>query len=273
MKKNKKPQGRCIFCNGFNLSKQHIFPDWINRLITQVNEHSQTVIIADTSEQLVKKDYTIYVSPELRKKQGPLGSAKLRIVCKKCNNGWMSDLEQSVIPFLLPLIKGEKSEITQIESGLLAQWIMMTTIMHEYTDLNGISTTYEERQALVNGIIPPSWDIYIANSGESEWKFRRKQTYSKFIVPAELLETKEEKYYMHSLTSFGIGEVFISAYSSQYNKIKLHLQEGFPNLTCIYQQNKPLAGHLKKLTPGQPELITASIVDSHYIKVSDQPLY
>jgi len=36
-----KPHGRCIFCGGTGLSKEHIWSDWLSGLIPRNDEHGE----------------------------------------------------------------------------------------------------------------------------------------------------------------------------------------------------------------------------------------
>ena len=52
--------------------------------------------------------------------------------CKRCNNGWMSELETLVRPILRPLMHGQKCTLSSADLTVLARWVFKTTLMWEY---------------------------------------------------------------------------------------------------------------------------------------------
>ena len=92
---------KCIFCNGASgtrLTKEHIFPDWLRRLFprspTDTHTHGHTSWKG------------LQPVTSLTKKQGQAGSRRVKVVCQKCNNEWLSGLEKRTKPLLLMLIHG-----------------------------------------------------------------------------------------------------------------------------------------------------------------------
>lgn len=49
-------------------------------------------------------------------------------VCRKCNHGWMSDLETWCSPVLTPMITGTAQGLTIDQQALLSQWIVKTAM-------------------------------------------------------------------------------------------------------------------------------------------------
>lgn len=85
----------CIFClSRRDLTGEHAFPVWLGKALGP----SATRL----GEQQFTKDGRL-----LRSYNAPGFSLKSNAVCKKCNNGWMSQLETSVKPVLEPVALGE----------------------------------------------------------------------------------------------------------------------------------------------------------------------
>lgn len=57
--------------------------------------------------------------------------ATTKRVCKKCNGGWMNDLERSVRPFLGSLIRGNGRTLYKDGQRLLAAWSVKTALAME----------------------------------------------------------------------------------------------------------------------------------------------
>ena len=68
---------KCAFCPSNKLSKEHIWSDWINKCLPPTE---YTFRRRDENGE-----YKYWQSSEL--------NFKARVVCKPCNNGWMSSLE------------------------------------------------------------------------------------------------------------------------------------------------------------------------------------
>jgi hypothetical protein len=108
---------RCIFCGGTGLSKEHIWSDWLGKIIPRSDDHSQSII-----RDVPGPDRIRIVEPFLYSHQGSMNSRKLRNVCKKCNNGWMS-----------AIVNRAKPSAEMIRD--LAAWISLSSVMAEFTDL------------------------------------------------------------------------------------------------------------------------------------------
>lgn len=119
-------RGECIFCSdGTSFKKkEHVFPEWLLKDLdvrSEQREYKEIVSkVADDGTldfDLVvrqKKDFGNFVSP---------------FVCDECNGGWMSNLEASVKPILLPLVLGRKTltKLTKVERLIIARWAIKTT--------------------------------------------------------------------------------------------------------------------------------------------------
>ena len=78
----------CGFCGGQDVSKEHLWPEWILKIVRQTRGGE-------------RKRFT--VEHERHGKTARFRSAKLEtkvgMPCEMCNKGWMSELENSVRPF------------------------------------------------------------------------------------------------------------------------------------------------------------------------------
>lgn len=84
-----KPPGRCIYCGGLGLSKEHIFADWLRDYIPRdATEHSMAVTI----------QWPHMADTRLESKTGDTHARRIRKVCVACNGGWMSELQQAAKP-------------------------------------------------------------------------------------------------------------------------------------------------------------------------------
>ncbi len=163
-----KTPGKCIFCGGGNLSKQHVIPDWIKGIIprnaTESTKHQ------NFKPRFQYVDDMLVVKPELEVHNGHIGTRKIRNVCTRCNNGWMSKLEGEAKPLLTSLMLGQNVELDDNAQKTLSRWIVMTSIMVEFTDLQSIAIPPEDRVTLMKGQVPSEkWKIRIGRCQENQW--------------------------------------------------------------------------------------------------------
>ena len=157
---------RCIFCGATGLSKEHIWSDWLKTLIARRKEHTQdkakfdfdnTTKTFGTLEPLVSK-----------KVQGCPTQKKVRVVCEKCNNGWMSRAVEDAKPIASKLILGERCQYNEDDLRKLTIWLAITTVMQDFIGDSHISP--EDRVILMNtSEPPPDWTMWIGYYGGRRW--------------------------------------------------------------------------------------------------------
>jgi hypothetical protein len=104
------------------MSAEHVLPQWLRRLVQPPG----------TSRRTVRFDLA---SGEIHDEQTKAGSGfavRPRVVCRACNNGWMSQLEEQVRPLLTPLVRGVPTALTADDGALIAAWCMKTAIVGQY---------------------------------------------------------------------------------------------------------------------------------------------
>ena len=85
------------------------------------------------------------------------------VVCRRCNNGWMSELEDLAKPILVPLITHPHvpRSITAVECLTLASWLATKSVVvdfHNFT-IGGQTTLFykpQQRRSLRDRTVPPS---------------------------------------------------------------------------------------------------------------------
>lgn len=71
---------------------------------------------------------------------------KAKIVCSKCNNGWMNDIEAETSPILKPIIANPRGmrRLTKNNQSVLARWATLRTMVFDQIREN----TYYSQQEL-----------------------------------------------------------------------------------------------------------------------------
>jgi hypothetical protein len=79
---------QCLFCDSHNLTREHIWPDWLVELFPKGNYSATQAHSEFGTLTRHAKDIT----------------HKARFVCGDCNRGWMSEIEGIASEFLKPVI-------------------------------------------------------------------------------------------------------------------------------------------------------------------------
>jgi hypothetical protein len=103
----------CIFCGKPAGSREHIWPQWI----------------------LARKNFGPF---RLKRAGAPaviLNNTELttKAICGKCNTGWMSDLENEVIPILTPIFEDKPVSLDEHQQHVLAVWITKMAFLFDST--------------------------------------------------------------------------------------------------------------------------------------------
>ncbi len=72
-------------------------------------------------------------SPAGHSRRGRTLESKARVVCGRCNSGWMSRTEESVRSFLAPLISRREVALTADNPWSLATWAVKTMLLLQHT--------------------------------------------------------------------------------------------------------------------------------------------
>ncbi|MGP8163441.1 MAG: hypothetical protein ACLQAN_06650 [Acidimicrobiales bacterium] len=100
-------------------------------------------------------------------------AATVSRVCRKCNQGWMNDLETAVRPLLTVLIGGQPCEVDGDVVQNLAVWVAKTCLMAELTYPESAATPLEFYRWLFETRTPPPhtriWAVPIEGQ---EWSLR-----------------------------------------------------------------------------------------------------
>ena len=160
---DKKTEPRvCIFCGGLPLSREHVLPDWMRPYLDAGNRagvHTTAKYrVSPTGQQLQEE-------VNHKHKSGDRRSQKLRVVCVKCNNEWMSQLQEDAKPFLLGPLTDRWKYLTREAQFKIAAWACMFTMVNERADLRTAAIRQDERDWLHRTKLPPGgWSVWVGRS-------------------------------------------------------------------------------------------------------------
>jgi hypothetical protein len=154
--------GRCIFCGNGSLTKEHVWPHWLRRYIP-VPAHLNTL---HGRLDLEISSSRFMMSPIKRGSQSRPGhttSRRLRVVCNRCNNRWMSQLQNAAKPLLLELFEQRCSISSNDERLIVSNWITMFTMVSEFLSPDNVGISETDRQTFYRTLEPlPNWSIWLA---------------------------------------------------------------------------------------------------------------
>lgn len=165
----------CFWCGTQgDLTKEHVWPRWMVPYAHDLQgHHAEAVFKVGRSNEGAWST----TEQSTRSKQGSQLTAKVREVCRRCNNGWMSELEQAAKPLLLRLMSppplGALS-LDPTQSALIASWALKGAWMRELTSRGTPTATRQMRSYLGStGMPPPGARVWIAqHQGQLRWDTR-----------------------------------------------------------------------------------------------------
>lgn len=154
----------CIFCGGRPLTKEHIFAEWLHPYLPKTGEvnHSARFVVMERDRDLV--------TDKLQSGEGHSG--RIRVVCDKCNGGWMSLLQQAAKPYLLPMVLGKRIPLFTRQQSVIAAWATMFTMVveHRLRDNRLVATSQSERTCFMESrLAPKTWKVWIGRFERGSW--------------------------------------------------------------------------------------------------------
>ena len=236
-----KPANKCIFCGESKMSKEHIYAEWMSPYLQkrQINYEARTTTIRRDGNLTSKKLIA-----------GDPHSGKTRVVCKRCNNDWMSRLQSETKPILIPLMLGKRSVLSQNDQRKLAAWITMFTMVSEFkkSNVQKAAIPFSERFSFYkHPKAHENWKIWIANYERETWGELIVRT--TFPVSDNGLTPELGGDGMPipntQATTFVVGRLYVHVYSSQLQKLVNDQRLKAAGFVRLW----PLAGRVIKWPP------------------------
>jgi hypothetical protein len=230
-----KPQRKCIFCGDGKLSKEHVWPEWM-----------QAYVPKGTSDTHIRRSYaTSRSNPKIKgiikdkSYQGNVSTIQLKVVCERtCNNGWMGKLEEACKPILIPLLVGDPTVLNQASQAILAAWIAMKVMVCEASDIADAATTHAERTYVMqNQRAPDTWQIWIARHKGRVWRngYMRHAVTLGSRIEGKLTPFNNSYAKNTQTVTLGMGQLVIHVIATSYPKLHAALTYGAASrLTQIF---------------------------------------
>src|SRR5581483_5319964 len=129
-----KPPSHCIFCGTKGeLTSEHIFGKWFRpntRMTWDKTYHFTDRVRTDP------KTGEVIQTMSLGKlnRPGMAHTHQLKLTCRSCNNGWMSEMQEAAKPHILEIANGAWPKLTKANMVAMANWATMATMCFEFAD-------------------------------------------------------------------------------------------------------------------------------------------
>jgi hypothetical protein len=158
------PPRRCIFCQVGRVTGEHLWPRWMHRYLPKLQDarKEEAYTTVQPARAIVKK--------RTKDQQGHVYTKQFYVVCKACNEGWMSRIEEAAKPILIPLLRGQPVTLTQDDQIKLARWISLKVVIAEQENPSDAVVRQPARTLFMEiGKIPAKMKIYVANHDNFHW--------------------------------------------------------------------------------------------------------
>lgn len=143
----------CIFCRRTPTTHEHIFSEWTHEPMGPRETRNAKMFVS--IQHVERTDFL----DDLRL-PGPLRDWQIKCVCeKRCNNGWMREIENAAIPIMTPLIKGEPKTLSPHDQKVIATWAVLKAMVAHHPFIS------ERKRKLFAAKKEPQadWFVWIAN--------------------------------------------------------------------------------------------------------------
>jgi hypothetical protein len=110
----------CVFCGADDtrLTDEHVWGNWLTSAVS----HPPTQAYSER----------VTVSGEQQRWKQPVFAQKVKIACARCNNGWMSQIEEQAKPLVAPMANGTTTRLKPRHQARLATWAALKALVAEH---------------------------------------------------------------------------------------------------------------------------------------------
>jgi hypothetical protein len=149
----------CIYCGGSPTTKEDIIPRRFQKLFDNGGNKSYF----DTGYGHDAAGNAVYQSTHLN--AGAALARRPKIVCAPCNNGWMSQKANAVLPILREAIH-VFPQLTPERQTILSEWAAMATLSYDALSAGGCSIPQAVRNEFrKTGVLDENWAVWAAPYG------------------------------------------------------------------------------------------------------------
>ncbi|WCD83685.1 hypothetical protein KPP03845_100004 [Streptomyces xanthophaeus] len=145
---------KCLFCSRsapeVKMSGEHVLRRELNNQVLWEPAKQRTEILVQVDEETGK--------PVARSREIPQSilDQKLNDVCRDCNAGWMNDLENRAEKKLVPLLRGEHTDVGKTDAEVLATWAAKTAMVRARVNGDPYTVPEAHRTHIMTTDTPPA---------------------------------------------------------------------------------------------------------------------
>lgn len=240
---------KCIFCQGYGMSKEHLWPDWLSSYFNKTSNDKHV------SELYSSEGKSPSILQRRNERPGNLITKKFRVVCETCNNGWMSQLEEKVKPTLLGIIENKSVTLTEQNLSILSRWLVMKVMVAEQSEEGTQVTPEVERKKFYeNEKIPNYFRVYIARQKTTHESAYLRQSATLALSPDGPSPPLNGMRRNTQTVGFLIGSLFAYVTAARVDNFDLESSLNLKQLRRIYpnQGGELIWNTVKEL--GKPEM-------------------
>lgn len=210
------PPKQCIFCGGQPVSKEHLFAEWLIPLFPRDASTSHTFGTFNWRDGNASGSP---YQPTTQPRQGHVGSKKVRVVCQPCNSGWLSRLEERTKPILIPMICGDRCNLTPEYQQVLSAWAAKTSTVADCVLPRDNRISQDEKVWIMERQEPPqTWHVWIAAYNGESWRDLALYQHRGKLQSSPVRSPTINFHYIHS-TTFGLGHMLFLVVGTTWDQI------------------------------------------------------
>jgi hypothetical protein len=175
----------CQFCGAKSgLTREHVLAQWVRPLLTG----PRAPYVAETDGRVT------------RVWEAPIASLTVRRVCRRCNNGWMHELEVAAKPIVTELLESRVRTLTVPDQTILGAWGAKTAMSYDLTQPRP-TVPFENRSWLrERRELPPATVMLVARYGGTRFPLLAAHGTKTFNVESGAQTVREWRGYLISIS-------------------------------------------------------------------------
>jgi hypothetical protein len=152
-----RPQGHCRFCGKLEVSKEHIWNEWLQDLLPAAGDRVESWWVGNFED--FQTERAVY---EEKSKHGAVHTKVARKYCKDCNGGWMRKIGEAAKPIVERLVTGKAIDLTASDQRVLASWIALSAMVADgQTRMPARFPDSDREYMFSHHAPPPHWYVLI----------------------------------------------------------------------------------------------------------------
>jgi hypothetical protein len=107
------------------MTGEHLWSEWMHPYLPKLEDPKK-----EEFYRIVRGKFGPTETVRKRSQQGHTYTKTIRAVCRLCNTGWMSSVEEPVKPVLIPVLQGQRFKLPRTAQHRLATWITLKMLVH-----------------------------------------------------------------------------------------------------------------------------------------------